>query len=374
MRNQLLSLHKPPKGDTKENKKIPSRIVIFQNLLTLIKDWNQELINTETIRIRDASQCSEWFDKLIKAVVKSNIVLLTSGYSIREDRIAMRGYHNSIDISHFIHLCYIYSAKRIYNDPFLYKETDIQDYEKKSNQRSILQLIDDGIREAIWHSIPIKGILDEYLELDTVIIKPLEHMNVENMQLNKIKSNIDPTGGSRVDGMIDPNSKNIQPHITKDTEQKTMTLNNVTNQQGVMAITKPYPEFIDRNSTLLKVGGELKSFHSRNPTNENVQQTNNVKISKKQSAGGEEIDIDFATEQNKKSTDENESDEEDDEESDDNVQHAVVTNVLKGGAPTTGGTVERGVNKGLRKNDVNLSEIDELEGYSNSMIYKTNNK
>ena len=55
----------------------PGILKIFQTCLREIPSLNNHSIENETNRIKDKSKCSDWFDDLVKAVIKSNIVLLT---------------------------------------------------------------------------------------------------------------------------------------------------------------------------------------------------------------------------------------------------------------------------------------------------------
>ena len=66
------------------NVKNPGILKIFQHFLKDIPTLNINLIESEMIRIRDASKHADIFDKLIKAVFKAHIILLTynSSFSI----------------------------------------------------------------------------------------------------------------------------------------------------------------------------------------------------------------------------------------------------------------------------------------------------
>ena len=67
------------KSDTIRN---PGVLKIFQGLLKTIPKFNSNEIENETIRIKNNSMCADIFDDLIKAIMKSNIVLLTYNSSI----------------------------------------------------------------------------------------------------------------------------------------------------------------------------------------------------------------------------------------------------------------------------------------------------
>ena len=67
-------------------------IKIYQNLLKQVPEWNQKMINDETNRILQKSNKSEIINDLIKAVIKSNIMILTNTPPKNKDK--MRIKHN----------------------------------------------------------------------------------------------------------------------------------------------------------------------------------------------------------------------------------------------------------------------------------------
>lgn len=165
------------------NEKSPGVLKIFQTCLKDIPSLNNHKISQEAERIRVNCKCSEWFDDLIKAVIKSNIVLLT--YSKNECDIVKQKYHEKIDTNEFIHKCYIESARIVYNNPELFWH-EFPTLEIKRNQRDVCELIKIAIREAIRKMLPMKLILQEYLnndysnqESDKVPMK--QYINIKEM-------------------------------------------------------------------------------------------------------------------------------------------------------------------------------------------------
>jgi hypothetical protein len=177
------------KAKTDPEVKSPGVLKIFQTCLKEIPTLNNNSIEQETNRIKDKSRCSEWFDDLIRAVVKSNIVLLTFSTSKNESDLIHEKYHEKIDIKDFIHKCYIESARTIYNNPELFWH-EFPPIEIKRNQREICNLINNAVHEAIRKMLPIKHILEEYLKNDYTKdnfdnvgnrITDSQYMNVKSM-------------------------------------------------------------------------------------------------------------------------------------------------------------------------------------------------
>lgn len=97
--------------------------------------------------------------------MKSNIVLLTFSTSKKKSDIVESKFHEKVNPKDFIHKCYIECARIIYDSPELFWH-QYPTIEIKRNQREICELIGKAIREAIRKTLPIKPIIQEYLEND----------------------------------------------------------------------------------------------------------------------------------------------------------------------------------------------------------------
>jgi len=156
-------------------------IKIFQLCLKEIPQWNMHLIDTETKRIKEQCKCSEWFDDLLKAVVKSHIVLLTYNANAKTCDIVNNKLHETVDTNFFIHNCYIECAKIFFNYPEIFYH-NFSALEIKRNQRESIDIIKKAIEESLKNMLPIKTILQEYLSNDYI----REDKNIEN-ELNNLK-------------------------------------------------------------------------------------------------------------------------------------------------------------------------------------------
>lgn len=142
---------------TNRNDKV---LLAFQKLLQHIVDWPQNKIEEETNRIKQLSNTTEYFDDLFKAVIKSNIILLT--YSNTVSNVIGQSFYNNLTTSTFIHKCYIECGKDAHNNPYIYYH-DVEPMERKRNQILIHRQINDGILRAIRKILPISMILKEFL-------------------------------------------------------------------------------------------------------------------------------------------------------------------------------------------------------------------
>ena len=74
--------------------KSPGILKLFQLSLKEIPTLNNHAIEVEVNRIKSGSKCADWFDDLVKAVIKSNIVLLTFNNHKKVPDIVKEKYHD----------------------------------------------------------------------------------------------------------------------------------------------------------------------------------------------------------------------------------------------------------------------------------------
>jgi hypothetical protein len=171
-----------------ETNRQKSILIIFQKLLQGVDTWNQKQIIEETNRIKQASNTSEYFDDLVKAVIKSNIILLT--YSNTVSSTIAQSFYNSFDTNTFIHRCYTECSKDAHNNPFLFYYDPEHPMEHKRNRLIVQQNIESGIKRAIRKILPISIILKEYLANSVNIINeplPKETKNNDGIQKEVMK-------------------------------------------------------------------------------------------------------------------------------------------------------------------------------------------
>jgi hypothetical protein len=191
-----------------KNKKvdIPNILKIFQIFLKGIKDINNHNIEIETERIREKCKCSEWFDDLIKAVIKSYIILLTYNATEKTCNIVEEKHYLNIKTKNFIHKCYIECSRIFYNYPelFWHKYVTLQ---IKKNQREAYDLIKLSIIEAIRKMLPMKLILEEYLSNDYICDNS---ETTEGKQYNKIKNLVINNESSNTNKIIESDNEDSE--------------------------------------------------------------------------------------------------------------------------------------------------------------------
>jgi len=153
----IKSIYETSKGVCNMNKDV-NILMRFQEQLSQIPKWNQEIIDEEYNRIVENSGC-DWLDELVTAVFLSHTKILTS---IKSNKKKNKINLKIPKIDHFIHKCYIESAREVWKNPYLFSDRYKQcDYQR--NIRDCNTIISESIEETIRKLLPVKSILKEYL-------------------------------------------------------------------------------------------------------------------------------------------------------------------------------------------------------------------
>lgn len=239
----LTSIYKEAVRIAKEIGRDDNVLIIFQKLLQTIDGWNQLKIIEETNRIKQLSNTAEYLDDLIRAVIKSNIILLTCSNGI--SNLIGQSFYNSFSTPTFIHRCYTECGKDAHNNPYLFYH-DVEPMDYKRNQIIIHQNIQTGISRAIRKILPISMILKEYLVNSINIIQePSKVELIKNNQTGQYGQNNNTYGNQmkqesylqqNVSNIRFPSEKKIDPILEKEVMNIIKTENTKTDKQKIQAI------------------------------------------------------------------------------------------------------------------------------------------
>ena len=143
----------------KENNENEKYLMTFQNFLTRIPKWNSNIIQEETNRILEKSQCNYLTD-LISCV---HIIQLKSLTCMR---VGSKQKKVDIDIpslNDFIHNVYITCARKLYPNVYLF-ELNLSPLATQKHNREIEQIVKECILDTVRSNIPIEKILQVYLD------------------------------------------------------------------------------------------------------------------------------------------------------------------------------------------------------------------
>lgn len=163
-------------------------LMTFQNYLSRIPKWNNDIIANERDRIVDRSKCN-YLEDLVTCVHIIQLKILTC--------IRVGNKQKQIDISipkidDFVHKVYIHTARKLYSNVYLF-EKNISPLQQQKNNRELEVIIQECILTSIRDSIPteeiIRAYMDESVEQEEEVIiedveekeevKPEEEVKVE---------------------------------------------------------------------------------------------------------------------------------------------------------------------------------------------------
>ena len=154
-------IYSEAKNLANENKNENKILVIFQNLLKNIPQWNQNIIEKETNRIVEKSGI-DWLEDLISAIFVIFSKILSVVRVTNHSRI--HNFHLTVPkLHHFIHECYIEMARKFYMNVMLFND-ELTPNEQQINVRESYKIVKEAIIEAIRILLPVKAILQEYLQ------------------------------------------------------------------------------------------------------------------------------------------------------------------------------------------------------------------
>jgi phosphopantetheinyl transferase (holo-ACP synthase) len=178
----------------KDNNEMDKYLMTFQNLISRIPKWNQQIVEAERKRICEKSACN-YLEDLVTCVHIIQLKILTAM------RVGQK--QKKIDISvpkldDFIHKVYINVARKIYKNVYLF-EINIQPLQIQKNYRELEIIVQECILNTLRESIPVEAILkaymDESIEEDVIeeIKEEVTHEHIREPEQN-VSSGIKKNG------------------------------------------------------------------------------------------------------------------------------------------------------------------------------------
>lgn len=201
-----------------ENDEVNKYLMTFQELLTRIPKWNNEIISNEKQRIIDRSGCN-YLEDLITCVHIIQLKVLTC--------VRVGNKQKKIDISipkldDFIHKVYIHCARKIYSNVYLF-EKNLNPLQIQKSNRELELIVQECLMISIRDSIPTEDIIRAYMdesveEEEQVIIEDIprkderqEHMIEKNQDESVV---VPPSESFTPQNMsVDSNENNEEPNI-----------------------------------------------------------------------------------------------------------------------------------------------------------------
>ena len=258
----------------KDNNETNKYLMTFQNLISRIPKWNQQIIETEKNRICEKSGCN-YIEDLVTCVHIIQLKILTSM------RVGQKQKKINISIpklDDFIHKVYTNIARKIYKNVYLF-EINIQPLQVQKNYRELEIIVQECILNTLRESIPVEAILKAYMD------ETIEEDIIEEVKEQIIEEPIraEPI---RAEGII------------KDNEQKqNVSFNNidyVKTDNGVEQINAP--KTLNRLEEISIFRNEQRKQENNDDDDENIKlkisdQSFNLEVSDLNSIEEDKIDL-----------------------------------------------------------------------------------
>lgn len=145
-----------------KNDEIEKYLMTFQNLLSRIPKWNNEMVKNEKERIMKLCNCS-YLEDLMTCVHIIQLKILSCV------RVGSESKKISIDIPDFgafLHKVYINVARKLYSNIYLF-EIDIPSLEIQKRNREFEVIVQACVMNTIRDSIPVETLLRQYIDEST---------------------------------------------------------------------------------------------------------------------------------------------------------------------------------------------------------------
>ena len=212
----LQSIFKEACSLCKDNDEYDKYLMTFQNFLTRVPKWNQELIDNETKRIIQQSKCN-YLEDLLTCVHITQLKVLTS------IRVATKQKKIDIDIpkiSDFIHKVYIKCARKCYSNVYLF-ETDIEPLTQQKNFRECETICKECILNTVRESMPVDKILRAYMD-ETTEEEIVEEEIVEPVKVTDASNNLQESISAEVKEEIKKAADAIKSGVDNTTSDDTV--------------------------------------------------------------------------------------------------------------------------------------------------------
>lgn len=159
-----------------QNDESEKYLMTFQNFISRVPKWSDQIIENEYQRVLEKSNCS-YLGDLLSCVHVIQLKILTCV------RAGKKQKNIKIDIptfSKFLHNIYTHVARKLYTNIYLY-ELNVKPLQKQKYMREYEIIVQESILTAIRETMPIEELLKAYIDesieeefTEEIIEKPYE--------------------------------------------------------------------------------------------------------------------------------------------------------------------------------------------------------
>jgi hypothetical protein len=225
----------------------------FQNYLNDIHDWNMEKVNHEIHNIHTNSGCDYLEDLLTAVFIAHTKVLTAIRLSSHKKKIEI----NVPKVEHFLFKVLCETSKLLWSSSYLFRD-GISAIEKQQNYRSIEQIINEGILQAIRSLVPVKSILKDFVNNDALDHAEEESDSEDEIESKPIKEHIpEPVTLPEAISTPLPLTSTISEHSSNDTihqdnSEHQENQENQENQEKDSALEDMYETESEKNESIIK--------------------------------------------------------------------------------------------------------------------------
>lgn len=143
----------------KDNNEMEKYLMTFQNLISRIPKWNQQIVENERKRICEKSGCN-YLEDLVTCVHIIQLKVLTA---MRVGQKQKKIDINIPKLDDFIHKVYINVARKVYKNVYLF-QIGIEPLQIQKNFRELEIIVQECILNTLRESIPVEAILKAYMD------------------------------------------------------------------------------------------------------------------------------------------------------------------------------------------------------------------
>jgi hypothetical protein len=143
----------------KNNNEMDKYLMTFQNLISRIPKWNQQIVENERKRICEKSGCNYLEDLVTCVHIIQLKILTTMRVGQKQKKIDI----NIPKLDDFIHKVYVNVARKVYKNVYLF-EINIQPLQVQKNYRELEIIVQECILNTLRESIPVEAILKAYMD------------------------------------------------------------------------------------------------------------------------------------------------------------------------------------------------------------------
>ena len=155
-------------------------LMVFQDKLSKVPKWTLSKIEQEFQLVKKESNC-DWIDDLLKVIYVTHIKILSL-----VNKVKKKGRLN-IKVptgAQFLHICYVNVAREMWKNPYLCS-SHVSRYEQQKNNREMEKIIKDTIMDTLRQQLPVKNIIQDFLDLSekedlSLVTTPVEHEDLDN--------------------------------------------------------------------------------------------------------------------------------------------------------------------------------------------------